>query len=741
MGDVAQILSGAITQAQASGPTSTSNKKTKLAPPPLPPSHVIPKSLKQVSISRHPMAILTDSSHPEDLGSASLPPMVPTASFQTNPGDAMKKPGSGITAHNTKINKKYITLSSTRKAKPWTWAPFTSSARTDGLLLNHWVRAGVEYPDYPYARFNIHLQPLSYKEDTKSSNTRDLLDSMMSSSSSSSYEKLGLADDAHWTQSETDILLELCRIHELRWPVIIDRWICIFGNNTNKKVEDLQHRYLTIGMILNRRSVEQAAKNEVDSLTKAITANNNLSSVSGSNGLSSNEPMAFKGSSIPDNTLVAERALASAVVASAAYKHSNITATLQPPIAKLSTGTSNQMVFDLQAERRRRQYLEDQWNRSKEEEKEEADLLKELDMIDVQIKKLKKNGGHLLASTAVLNSAPNSSRPTPLSSRVPSPNTTMDEMNAFNFQLSTAPTPTAGTPYLQSGRIGHPGPDCGISKSILKRMDQVLKEMGIKERPLPTKRVCDLYDNVRRDMVALLTLQKIMLKTEAEVVSKRLKLDKLTGTNTQSTPGSGTTNTKSMPSSSMTKPSSSTMATKKTDDAPSTNTGKKAPSTKRKASPDSKSAPNPEETNIVKATSFPNNPADTKVKTKRVSGTKRKSSTKNAESAPPMIPTWNGFDPVNNPLPPPNDFISGSVASPLLAAPPKPMSVPMPVPIFNSGVPLQAVPTPIKFGNTFNSVMPSIPTNEGPNNKKPKKRAQKSSAPTVEKNAPHLKEA
>ena len=756
MGDVAQILSGAMSQAQSSssssgGPIPTTKKK-KLAPPPLPPSHVIPKSLKQVSISKQPMAIITASAHPEDVASASLPPMAPSTSFPTNTDTSgMKKRA----AHNTKINKKYITMSSNRKAKLWTWAPFTSSARTDGLMLNHWVRAGVEYPDYPYARFNIQLQPLSYKDDTKSSSNPNGRD-VDNCSVNSSYEKLGLADDANWTQSETDMLLDLCRIHELRWPVIIDRWIGIFGDDTNKKVEDLQHRYYTIGMILNRKVVEQVAKTEADCLTKAISASNQSSNILIS---PSNESLMSKVNPIQDTTLVAERALANAVVASAAHKHSNTTATLQPPIAKLTTGTSNQMVFDLHVERRRRQYLEDQWNRSKEEEKEEADLLKELELIDAQIRKLKKNGGHLLPSGILLNSAANSLRPTPLSSRVPSPTNTLDDMNALNFPLSTTPMPTAGTPYLQSGRLGHPGPDHGISKSMLKQMDQILKEIGVRERPLPTKRVCDLYDNLRRDVIALLTLQKIMLKAEAEVVSKRLKLDKLTGASTVTQPTGPMSGTKSLPSSSTTKPSPLSTATSKkiADDATSsTNAVKKekATSSRKKSLPDAKANPNntsnAEDLNTTKmiAISSTTN-VEAKVKTKKVSGTKRKPSAKTAESVPPsnIIPTWtSGLDPVNNPLPP-NDFMTGSVASPLFV-PPKSISAPktttFPVPLFNSGggFSVQAVPTPIKFGSTFNPIISSVPHNETgqiPTNPKPKKRSKKNTV--AETGANSLKQA
>ena len=70
---------------------------------------------------------------------------------------------------------------------------------------------------------------------------------------------------------------------------------------------------------------------------------------------------------------------------------------------------------------------------------------------------------------------------------------------------SVAPTPVPGNPYLQSGRLGAPatGGSVGLNKSLLDRMDATLKELKIPKRPIPTKRVCDVYDSVRKDVLTL----------------------------------------------------------------------------------------------------------------------------------------------------------------------------------------------------------------------------------------------
>ena len=47
-------------------------------------------------------------------------------------------------------------------AQRWSYKEFKSSARTDGVSLRHWVRSTVEYPDYPFARFNIKINVITY---------------------------------------------------------------------------------------------------------------------------------------------------------------------------------------------------------------------------------------------------------------------------------------------------------------------------------------------------------------------------------------------------------------------------------------------------------------------------------------------------------------------------------------------------------------------------------------------------
>jgi len=150
----------------------------------------------------------------------SLPPITPstTISRSTTP---------------TVMNKDGTTSSpipnSTQK---WSWSPFTSSARTDGAVFYHWVKSGIEYPDYPFSRFNVHLDPLEYSDEE--------------------YQKFLV--DPDWTRNDTDQLLSLCRTFSLRWPIIHDR----FRPDPPRSLEQLMHRFYSVASRLTHVRVTLA---------------------------------------------------------------------------------------------------------------------------------------------------------------------------------------------------------------------------------------------------------------------------------------------------------------------------------------------------------------------------------------------------------------------------------------------------------------------------------------------------
>jgi DNA methyltransferase 1-associated protein 1 len=479
MSDIAQILG-------VSGPKPASNTVGD-GPPPLPANHQPSRAMKLQGMPREVMGLLSGS---QDAQSAELPPVVPSFNPEVAKGKQTAS-SNGREKGSVKIGAKWISIK--KPARQWTWAPFASSSRTDGAMFNHWVRANVEYPDYPYARFDIHLDPITYSEEE--------------------YRRY-LTNDL-WTKSETDQLLELSRRFELRWPVIYDRWIEMHyspkdAKEDMRKIEDLQHRYYSVAALLTQSRIAQEAATEAQALASSTPE-------------PSDDPKAAA------EALIMETAAARAL-ASSDPQH-------QPLMANLGAGISNK-VYDLDQERERRAHMAILWKRTKEEEVEEAELRKELKHVEAQLRKVKKSGGHILAASngpggaagSMLNSAASSRNTSRATTPVPGGAEISPAMLDEAF-ASTAPTPMAQTPYLQSGRLAPPntGGSAGLNKTLLTRMDAVLEELKVPKRVLPTKRVCDMYDTVRKDILTLLILQKNVLQKEGLVQSKRLKLAKMGG--------------------------------------------------------------------------------------------------------------------------------------------------------------------------------------------------------------------
>ncbi|KAL7531740.1 hypothetical protein ACHAXR_004209, partial [Thalassiosira sp. AJA248-18] len=256
-----------------------------------------------------------------------------------------------------------------------------------------------------------------------------------------------------------------------------------------------------------------------------------------------------------------------------AHQLTTLHPSLAPPLSLPATGTATHhhrgaKLFDLAAERARRAQLDRIWHRSKEEEREEDELRSELRNVEAQLRRLKKSGKHLVPAGSGLAAPPAPSsgmtgggvggtigssqgnvhaaakrgpaqhKPPPNSLPPPQPThrIPLDPFLHTHTSVSasfadTAPVPTPGTPYLQSGRLFPPSVEghSGLNKNTLKQMGAILDELHVPKEPIATKRSCDLFDGVRKDALTLLILQKMVLRKEAELTAKRSKLASLQG--------------------------------------------------------------------------------------------------------------------------------------------------------------------------------------------------------------------
>jgi DNA methyltransferase 1-associated protein 1 len=98
----------------------------------------------------------------------------------------------------------------------------TLLACSDSLECSHWIKAELQGYDYTYAKFNVKIELISYKD----------------------HEYDSLLQHPNWTRSETDHFMFLCYEYDLRWPVIADRYES--SSSSPRPVEELMQRYYSI---------------------------------------------------------------------------------------------------------------------------------------------------------------------------------------------------------------------------------------------------------------------------------------------------------------------------------------------------------------------------------------------------------------------------------------------------------------------------------------------------------------
>ncbi|GJE84587.1 SWR1-complex protein [Phanerochaete sordida] len=105
----------------------------------------------------------------------------------------------------------------------WEWRSFQNQARSDGLRLSHWVKAGTPSDgEYPFAKYNVQNPTYTYTQDE--------------------YTKF--LTDKEWTKEETDYLFDLVRQYDQRFYVVADRYE--YPGGPPRSMEDLKDRYFSV---------------------------------------------------------------------------------------------------------------------------------------------------------------------------------------------------------------------------------------------------------------------------------------------------------------------------------------------------------------------------------------------------------------------------------------------------------------------------------------------------------------
>lgn len=166
------------------------------------------------------------------------------------------------------------------KPLPWTWAAFENPARSDGLQLHHWVRGtGEDQPAYPFARYNTQLPIPELTPEDYAEFVAEDEKTVVAREDGEETELVAREETEPWGYDETAYLFELARDFDLKWPVIYDRWE--FGDSSRLFVQLQAHFYQTAARIFHKQYVSSGSsdtylKNVVD-LLRQFDADKELS--------------------------------------------------------------------------------------------------------------------------------------------------------------------------------------------------------------------------------------------------------------------------------------------------------------------------------------------------------------------------------------------------------------------------------------------------------------------------------
>mmetsp|Transcript_20601 Transcript_20601/g.36924 ORF Transcript_20601/g.36924 Transcript_20601/m.36924 type:complete len:543 (-) Transcript_20601:454-2082(-) len=349
-------------------------------------------------------------------------------------------------------------------AVKWTWKAFSSSARRDNLQLHHWQREAAEESDYAFARFNRRSATVSYSPEE--------------------YEALvaPTEDVSGWTREETNTLFRLCAEYDLRWHVIEDRWPL----PKSRSVIEMKARYYTVAkLVVQTRRSKKASKAVAAAAAYAVAAAAAAAADSAETG----------------KTNVERPELSAEALDAVMGRVEESTATVS---AKAIAQTENALLeytYDEAYDIKRYKQLQVLFSRTLEDEKEEISLINEVRRIDTQLRRLQKDQPRITTSSKRKNKI----KGPPMLHQFPP--TLVDKLLNNPAALEKETKNKKPGVYLRSEEFLTPLSSTGIGPRLQSKMDDVLNELNVPLRPVPTIAVCQAYNKIRQDILKLLALQ------------------------------------------------------------------------------------------------------------------------------------------------------------------------------------------------------------------------------------------
>lgn len=197
----------------------------------------------------------------------------------------------------------------------WSWQPFRNSARTDGLMLKHWVKknigaaaatggkdgaagtggkllpgTGLEATgygvdiggDYAFAKYNKKVEVPEFTEreyerwianlDSKETKAEKPSENDTNENDENQENKESLMNDDRlafkpWSKEETEYLFEMLRRFDLRFIVAKDRWSST-ASPCERSIEDMKTRYYEVCRALVRARASNKEEAEANLICK-----------------------------------------------------------------------------------------------------------------------------------------------------------------------------------------------------------------------------------------------------------------------------------------------------------------------------------------------------------------------------------------------------------------------------------------------------------------------------------------
>lgn len=356
--------------------------------------------------------------------------------------------------------QKKIIIDPSHKVHKWEFKEFELKSRKNPGKnpVKHWQRSILVPTEYSFSKFNKASYVVSFP-DTLTETHIEIITQFANKIFSG-----GNSDAVVWSGEEIKTLLNLCERYDLRWPVIIDRWNEMrsanshddSNNNNNDSIENYQND-----------SINTSAKNAAHL-----------------QGFYYKFAKSLLDGTFPDPSLIG--------LHNEKINHFIQTGRITAQNVSEARTSLLEFHFNIDHELFRMQQLDLLYKRTEEDNNVEKEILNGIREIDEEIMKKAEVKSKM--------------RPSLLENAALKTIKTIEQAGSLDGSSDPRSDLIVGS-SLRSHRFNLNVSNYGIGQKVTKKVTQMLQELHVPKRPLPTADVCEAYDSLRKDMIRVFLLQ------------------------------------------------------------------------------------------------------------------------------------------------------------------------------------------------------------------------------------------